>query len=235
MGFINNLLPIIKKSKLKLIEKRHEIGDIYSFLFEKPANVTWNAGQHGIFTITSQKIEKATRPFSISSSQEENYIMITTHIPTRPSAFKQALFDMKPGMEIAMRGPVGGLFKPKRSPRLFIAGGIGITPYRPILVELAKNNELSRDEHCLIYVDRHNEFLFTKEFESMQTSSTFLVQYMNDREAIRLPLQEYIERHANHATYYIVGSKSFLETTEEQLRSFGIHKSNIRKDRFLGY
>ncbi len=235
MGFIKNLLPIFRTSKLKMIEKRHEIGDMYSFVFEKPENVSWNAGQHGIFTITSQRIEKATRPFSISSSQDESFIMITTHIPARPSAFKQALFEMKFGMTISMRGPVGGLFQPKLSSRLFIAGGIGITPYRAILVELAKNNELNRDEHRLIYVDRHKEFLYTKEFESMQTSSTFLVQYVNDRDAMRLPLQEFIERHANYATYYIVGSKSFLESTEEQLRSLGIHKSNIRKDRFLGY
>lgn len=235
MGFIRNLLPILRTSQLKLIEKRQEIGDMYSFLFEKPANVGWIAGQHGIFTITTQKIERATRPFSISSSQDENVIMITTHITTAPSAFKQALFDMKPGMEIAMRGPVGGLFKSKPAPRLFIAGGIGITPYRAILVELAKSNELSRHEHSLIYVDRHEEFLYTKDFETIQANSKFIVRYANDREAMRLPMQAFIDRHANHAMYYIVGSKSFLETTEEQLHTFGIHKTNIRKDRFLGY
>lgn len=44
-----SILSLFKNNEIKLIEKRKEFSDKYSFSFESKSPLNWKAGQHGIF------------------------------------------------------------------------------------------------------------------------------------------------------------------------------------------
>ena len=52
MGFLQDAINVFKKRELSFIESHKVADDIYTFIFEKEQVLTWEAGQHGLFTIT---------------------------------------------------------------------------------------------------------------------------------------------------------------------------------------
>src|SRR5690625_4134559 len=106
MSLIKDAIGIFNKRDLIFVEKMKQFNNIYTFIFEKDHDVTWEAGQHGLFHITHKKIKNSTRPFTISSFPSENKINITTKIGENPSDYKKELLQLKQGMKIKMNGPV---------------------------------------------------------------------------------------------------------------------------------
>ncbi|MGC2288379.1 MAG: FAD-dependent oxidoreductase, partial [Thermoplasmata archaeon] len=71
----------------------------------------------------------AVRTFSMSSSPSETgHIAVTCKISDTP--FKQALARLQPGDTVEVIGPLGSFLLDGGRPSVFLAGGIGITPFR---------------------------------------------------------------------------------------------------------
>ena len=113
MSFIKDALAIFKKRELLFLESSKESEDVYSFLFEKDKELSWKAGQHGLFSITHKKIKNPTRPFTVASASTENIVKLTMKMNDNPSEFKQAMLELKQGMKISMAGPVGSFYLKK--------------------------------------------------------------------------------------------------------------------------
>src|SRR5574337_1206663 len=125
-------------SKLKAREKVAE--RTMAFFFEKPAPWTFKAGQFIDVTLIDPPdtdAEGNTRGFSVASAPQEPDIMVTTRL--RDSAFKRGLQSVPMGTEVKAEGPFGnlGLHNNPARPAVFLAGGIGITPFRSIVVRAA--------------------------------------------------------------------------------------------------
>ena len=108
-----------------------------SFRFANPADWSYRAGQFVDITLLDPletDAEGNTRGFSISTAPREDVIAITTRL--RDTAFKRVLQQVPPGTEVKIEGSFGdlGLHHADR-PAVLLAGGIGITPFRSILVE----------------------------------------------------------------------------------------------------
>ncbi|MCI4335923.1 MAG: hypothetical protein L3K17_01820 [Thermoplasmata archaeon] len=74
----------------------------------------------------------AVRTFSLSSSPSEpGMIAVTCKISDTP--FKQALSRLHPGETAVVVGPLGHFLLDVGRPTVFLAGGIGITPFRGML------------------------------------------------------------------------------------------------------
>ncbi|KAB3530777.1 FAD-dependent oxidoreductase [Alkaliphilus pronyensis] len=235
MILLKDILPIFKKHDIYLKEKHKEVGDIYTFIFETEKQIKWKAGQHGVFTISHKKINKATRAFSIASIPSEGHIKISMKISEKPSEFKEAILNLKPGMKMSMRGPIGSFYTEKNNPLLFIAGGIGITPYRALIRNLITSPaELSKDVE-LLYMDSRDEFIYREDFDKAAKESLIKVNYLNKRESLSEKIEGFIDKHGNEAEYFIVGSKAMINSMEAILKDKGIKKKNIKKDTFIGY
>ena len=115
-----------------------------SFRFAKPADWTYRAGQFVDITLLDPPetdAEGNTRGFSISSAPSEDVIMITTRL--RDTAFKRVLQTMPIGTAVKIEGPFGDLrLHHADRPAVVLTGGIGITPFRSILVETIRNGDL---------------------------------------------------------------------------------------------
>ena len=115
-----------------------------AFRFAKPADWTYRAGQFVDITLLDPPetdAEGNTRGFSISSAPHEDVIMITTRL--RDTAFKRVLRTMPIGTPVKIEGPFGDLrLHHAARPAVVLTGGIGITPFRSILIETIRNGGL---------------------------------------------------------------------------------------------
>jgi ferredoxin-NADP reductase len=235
MGFFQDMLAVFKKRELPLIESYKESEDVYTFLFEKEKDLTWKAGQHGLFTITHKKIKNATRPFSIASSPTENVVRITMKINDNPSDFKKAMLELKKGMIITMSGPVGPFHLKDNSPSLLIAGGIGITPFRSILKQIESDGSQNEKPIHLLYLDSKKSYLFKEELDETANNISLTVTYLDSKESLHQEINKYANLYKNDGKFFIAGPKSMVETVLGYLQNNNISKRNIKKDSFFGY
>lgn len=237
MGFLqDNLLPFFKKSQLAFVESYKEAEDVYTFLFEKEKELTWKPGQYGLFSITHKKIKNGTRPLSVASAPSENVVRITTTIKEQPSEFKTALLELKKGMSVVMRGPVGPFYlNDQRSPSLLIAGGIGITPFRSLIKQLEAERGGDKDPISLLYLDSNESYLYKEELDAIASRIPIKITYLASRDDLHQEIDAFTSSHRNDGHYYMAGPKAMVESMSSYLQTKQVPKQRIKKDAFFGY
>lgn len=156
------------KSNLKIeLIKRYRIkNDYYCFDFKKPINFSFIEGQYSIFGLIDKDIKgRNQRAFSIASTNEEPFIRFSTKIVDSPSDYKNILLQMSIGEQLFLTIPQGIFVLEEDYDGIFIAGGIGITPIRSILLSKKRNKNLRND--VLIYSELERCYPFTYELEKL--------------------------------------------------------------------
>ena len=235
MSFFQDALSIFKKRDLIFLESYKESEDVYTFLFEKEEDLTWKAGQHGLFSITHKKIKNSTKPFTLASAPTEKVVKITTRISDDPSDFKKAMLELKPGMKISMSGPVGSFYLKDNSPTLLIAGGIGITPFRSMVKQLEMEGNNTENQIHLLYMDSNKSYLYKDELDEIANNTSIRVTYLDSREDLHQEIDKFSGLYKNDGKYFIAGPKSMVGSISSYLQDNDISKRNIKKDVFFGY
>ncbi|MBM3704993.1 MAG: FAD-dependent oxidoreductase [Actinobacteria bacterium] len=225
---------------LTLIEKIQRSSDCFSFLFKPEGPVSWKAGQFMQFILEHENPDdRGTRRFfSISSAPFEANIMITTRFAgEKSSTFKKALAGLEKNDTIAALPPQGEFIVEDFSKSIvFVAGGIGITPVRSIILDLDHKKELSGMQIYLLYSNKNSEILFKDEFDLIaSTSSSFKVRYIIDPEKCSIELLKVAVPYFSEKTYYISGPPGMVKAIEEGLLKESISRDNIKLDYFPGY
>jgi ferredoxin-NADP reductase len=223
------LLDLLWPLKLEYLGKRHEAGDVYTFTLRPERPTIWKAGQYLDYRLGFGLI----RHFTIASAPSEKVINITTRIFEKPSKFKEQLLDLKKGQIIRSRNIRGKLCidSPKHS-YLLIAGGIGITPYRAILWDLAAKNLKTRA--TLIYLNTSTEIPFKKELDAIvKANPSISVYYYTGNE---IPDPTFLSSFkAKTSDFFISGPPKMVEHYVRVLRKLDIPYRKIKTDSFLGY
>jgi predicted ferric reductase len=235
MSFFQDTLSIFKKRDLLFLESYKESEGVYTFLFKKEKDLTWKAGQHGLFSITHKKIKNSTKPFTVASAPTENVVRLTMRIGENPSDFKKAMLELKQGMKVKMSGPVGSFYLKNNKPSLLIAGGIGITPFRSILKQVEAEWNGVEKQINLLYMDSKKSYLFKNEMEEMANKTSISVTYLNSRENLHQEIDKFSTLNKNNSNYFIAGSKSMVDSISTNLQDHNVLKRNIKKDAFYGY
>ncbi|MFH5780062.1 FAD-dependent oxidoreductase [Heyndrickxia oleronia] len=235
MSFLKDTLSIFKKRELSFLKCHKESENVYTFLFEKDSDLSWKAGQHGLFNIIHRKIKNPTRPFTLAAAPSENIVRITIKIDENPSEFKYAMLELKQGMKISMSGPVGGFYLKENIPSLLIAGGIGITPFRSILKQLEEEEDSIRKPIHLLYMDSKKSFLFKEELNAIANHPSISVTYLDSRDGLYQEIEKFTSLYNNNSKYFIAGPISMVNSIASYLQNNGIPKRNIKKDVFYGY
>ena len=235
-------------SKLK---DRKEVAErTIAFRFEKPSGWTFKAGQFIDMTLldpSETDSEGNTRGFSIASGPHEEMLMVATHM--RDTAFKRVLKTMPIGTAVKIEGPSGDLTLPNNSKRAvaLLAGGIGITPFRSMLVRAAKEKLPHRI--FLFYSNRRPEDApFLEELQTLERANPNykLIASMTEMKKSQRPWdgetglinQEMLTRHLKGAgtpIYYIAGPPAMVKGLHEMLNKAGVDDDDIRAEEFAGY
>lgn len=235
MSFFQDIVSIFKKRDIPFIGKVKESDDVYTFHFKKPEDITWRAGQHGLFQITHKKIKNSTVPFTVAAAPGEKVIKITTRIGNNPSDFKKSLLALEEGMTVRMSGPVGSFYLKESSPSLFIAGGIGITPFRSMLKQIEAEDGVDGKQIKLLYMDSNQSYLFKDELDEIAEHTSVNVTYLDSRDGLYQEINQFMNVNKDHGRYFIAGPKSMVDSISGYLQNNRISKRNIKKDAFFGY
>jgi glycine betaine catabolism B len=139
----------VESSDYKLILKERQVlegTDILSLKFSKQAEdnriFDYVAGQFAFFDIGNvyDDPKGPIRHFTLASSPTEEFILISTRI--RDSPYKKKLDTLQIGTTVKMRGPQGKftLHKDHSKPAIFLSGGIGVTPFRSMIIYATDKN-----------------------------------------------------------------------------------------------
>lgn len=213
----------------KLIRSYDEVANIRTFVFDN-SGVTWQAGQYQTWELPGvEGDEKAKkRFFTIASAPSEAELHISTRISD--SAFKQALSALRPGDIIEAHDIEGDFTWDGDEPVVFVAGGIGVTPYRSMLIERAAAGK-ALNAH-LLYFGRDDNFAFRGEFDRLaEEHSELKIDYIVG-ESISA---DNILAHAPEATaqtVYISGPEAMVDAVSEDLSARG---AVLKQDWFPGY
>lgn len=219
--------------KLKLIDKIEQVSGVSSFILESPKEINWLAGQYMSFNLPHKNVDSEgdIRYFTISNAPAEKNIAFTTRITN--SSFKRALAGLPIGSEIDAEDPEGNFTLPTdRDNVVFIAGGIGITPFRSILVEASCAGKMKNIE--LIYANRDKNVIFSDLLNGIAANfSALKINYIFDPKRIdKTLLKKYL---SPKKYYYISGPEPMVKSIAILLQELGINKKWIVEDFFPGY
>ena len=236
--------------RIRLKERRSETADVVSFIFDLGGQqLKYRPGQilHYELDALAFPDERGNRRhFTISSSPtEEGVVMFTTKI--RGSAFKETLRQAPIGYELTCKSPEGEFVLQEGETRLrhvFIAGGIGVTPYRSILRYSADMNEPLNV--LMLYFNRSSaDIVFRRELEGIaQKMPTFsLVNVLTEPEegwkGQQGKLDEEVLRKCvpdpGGVCFWVSGPPGMVSGCRELLEQIGVKDQSIRTDRFMGY
>ena len=219
-----------------------------SFRFRKPADWSYRAGQSVDMTLLDPPetdAEGNLRAFTISSAPLEHVIQITTRL--RDTAFKRVLQQAPLGTEVKIEGPFGDfrLHNADR-PAVLLAGGIGVTPFRSILVQT--NGSLPYRVVLFVANRRPEDTAFATELRALEQKDP-LFSYVPTMTGMAGSTEAWdgeeghldaamLARHLGavaNPIYYIAGPAGMVAALRAMLVASAVDEDDIRTEEFTGY
>lgn len=233
------------------LERRETVAEgTMAFRFTRPAGFEFRSGQSMLLSLIAPPEtddEGDSRTFTIASAPHEPELMIATRM--RDTAFKRVLKTLPQGTALTIDGPDGFMVLDDDASRpvVFLAGGIGITPFRSMALHAAH----ARLPHriLLIYGNRRPEdaaFLDELQDAERRNPNFRLVALMSEPEKSARPWsgetgfirRELLERHVadpKAALYYFAGPPAMTAAMHKLLDELGIGEASMRYEEFYGY
>lgn len=211
--------------KIAFTKRVHEYDDVYSFFFDA-TGVKYRAGQYthlrvgGALDIFSGSI----REMSFASAPGDPELMFSMHVGSK-SKFKEKMSALRPNDTISLFGTGAHIKLPESGAGrlVFIAGGVGMTPFRSMILEAHRTRNHSM---TLIQVQR-GDFLYRKELEPI----------VSDYNAVRPEafvdaMQNVVRGHSGRSIFYVCGSDRLITSVVEILNEAGVEKTCIQIEKY---
>ena len=221
-----------------------------AFHFEKPTGFDFKPGQSADLTLLNPPetdFEGNVRTFSIASAPFEEQLTFATRM--RDTAFKRSLKKMPLGAVVKMDSVIGSftLHKNSAKPAVFLAGGIGITPFSSI-VRQADHDRAPHTLHLFYSNRRPEEAPFVEVLQNLEkTNPQFrFIATMTEMprskktwngETGRIN-QEMLSKYLNDLRgpiYYVAGPPAMVSGLRKMLVASGVDEDDIRTEEFSGY
>lgn len=252
---LGNIFSYIVGSKQKLMltlkEKKMIVPGIYEFVFTPDQKLEFAPGQYLEWTLPHAKADSRgnRRYFTIASSPTEDEIKLGVRINEKESSsFKKALLRMQNGEGMVASQLSGDFTMPQDEKKklVFIAGGIGITPFRSMIKYLLDKNQ-KRDITLFYSTLDPNSCAYTPLFEeATQKISLKNICVISDKTKVPEKwagesgyitadmIQKRIPNFAEHM-FYLSGPNAMVENYKKLLVSMKVPKKNIETDYFPGF
>lgn len=219
---------------IKKIRKLDDDVNEYTFKFIEPERVDYRPGQFILVKI--QDNPRMFRAYSISSCNKDGTELSVT-IKKMPGGYGTGIIfnTFKEGDLVELNGPMGvRLVVNKNAGKiLFVAGGIGITPFVPMAGDMVRNSNGAKDIKLIYGVNKVKEFIYDDHFTKLEAESNkfqYIKMVASDHswsgkkgfvtDAMKeMDLKEY--------KIYMCGPKPMINATLKVLREAGVEEEDI--------
>ena len=237
------------KLTLRLKEKNRLTPDTYEFVFAAPRKIKFSPGQYMEWTLGHQDPDSRgnRRYFTLASSPTEQNLRLGVKFYNESSTYKKALLAMKGNTEITA-SQIAGDFTLPLDPNqkcVFLAGGIGITPFRSMIKYMLDTHQ--RRTITLVYAAKNiDELIYKDVFDRAEKELGIKVIYtLTDTKNIPASWQGSVGRITpemltklmpgnRNALFYLSGSRAMVSSFKNALRKLELPDSRIITDYFAG-
>ncbi len=232
--------------KLKEIKKVSENSFLY--IFSRPKNLNFKAGQYleAVLPHKEQDSRGVSRYFSLASSPTEKDLAFLIKMENKKSSFKEKLKNMKKE-DILFAKNISGDFILKKNEKkeiVFVAGGVGITPFFSMIKYIIDKKQESQIK-LFLCAQNHNSITNISLLKKWQKENKNLkIIYVLDEKTDLLNckkgrLNKKILDEENvsfkDSIFYISGPTAMVKSVESLLRNSQTPKENIKTDYFPGF
>ena len=230
-----------KRIFLKLVEKKDIGVNTFEFIFEPDQKVKFISGQYGELTVPHKSPDNRgmRRYFTIASAPQDKYVkfgirFVDKNSSAVSSSFKTTLMNLKEGETILLNSISGEFILPKTKDEniVFIAGGIGITPF----MSYVRSEQMQKEKRKMTLFNLNKteldisckEELRMCEYDGVKIVNVVGVYLTEETIKANVDVKE-------NNKYYISGPVKMVEMYEDMLLKMGIPRSKIMTDYFPGY
>ncbi len=250
---IGNLFSYLVGSQKRLVlslEQKIPTGtDTWDFLFSKNEDFGYQPGQYLEWTLPGEQADSRgnRRYFTLASSPTESHFRLGVKTYQPASTFKQKMLAMRTGDTITASQLAGDFTLPgdQKEKLVFIAGGIGITPFRSMIKYLLDSGQ--KRPIVLLYANKTaDEILYREVFSEAESTGIKTVYTLTDtnglpdnwngrtgrinEQMIKEEVPDYRER-----LFYLSGPRFMVTGFEEVLKRMGVSRGKIKVDYFPGF
>lgn len=249
-----NIFSFLLSPKTKIIlyikDKIQVAPDIVEFLFVPRTKLNFIAGQYMEWTLPHPHPDSRgnRRYFTIASSPTEDILRLGIKFYPGGSSFKNTMLKMDNKIPVVASGISGDFTLPKDKTKklVFIAGGIGITPFRSI-IKFMLDKDIPKQITLFYSNKEHNEIMYKDVFDEAERKLGIKTFYtLTDINKIPVGwrgltgrvnasmIQEKVPDYKERL-YYLSGPHAMVVAYEKVLETLGIRKNQIKTDFFPGF
>lgn len=237
LAFLYKILiyPNTKIAKYEIIEVSQSLDIVSVMAKAKTAKLSFVPGQFGFVSFKSPGLSSEPHPFSFSSSPAEETVRFsikmlgdfTLHVPR-----------VKVGDTLFIKGPYGRFGHSvinSKNRQIWIAGGIGITPFLSLLRHISIND--SKQSIVLFYsYGRKEEAIFDKEINDLIYMNENIVYvpwctYEKGRVSVD-KMKAYLDSEPSNYIYHLCGPAPMMSSITKNLIHQGVDEENIYFEEF---
>lgn len=235
---------------IELVKRETVAEATMAFRFARPSGFQFTAGQCADLTLVhpaETDAEGDTRTFSIASPPFEDELLFATRM--RNTAFKRTLGTAAVGTRLRIGEPMGSfvLHRNTAKPGVFLAGGIGITPFLSIIRQAVRDK--SGHRLYLFHANRRPEdaayldilqaaAASDPNFRFIPTMTGMAKSHMAWTGETGRITREMLARYLptlRGPIYYVAGPPAMAAATRQMLAQAGVDEDDIRSEEFGGY
>ena len=187
-------------------------------------------GQFIFIKFLSDGVSSEPHPFSISSASQEKNIKITVKFL---GDFTSKLGNVKVGMKAKVEGPFGEFFENRKNKKeIWLAGGVGITPF----LSMAKSlNNIENDIYLFYCLNDATEAVSLGELKiaTIKNSKFHLITwYSKEQGRISADGISKLTNGIADKDIYLCGPPPFMKALVDQFITNGVDKNNINFEEF---
>ncbi len=191
------------------------------------------AGQFLFVHFPGDRTLNESHPFTISSAPQEDVLRLT--VKASGDFTRALLSNLHPGMDAVVEGAHGMFdYKTGGEKQIWIAGGIGLTPFLSFLRDMDGN--LNHDVDFYYTVRHKDEALFLDEIEAaMKKNSRLKVHIRFSATDGSLTVEEVVKRAGGDViahSIYMCGPLAMVQAFEDKFLALGVPAKNIHYEEF---
>lgn len=214
--------------KVKILMTEFVTHDVKRFIVEKPKGYEFLPGQATLLSIPRPRWEKEFREFTFTSTNQDRVLEFTIKEYSDHDGVTKQIHTLEPGDDIVLHSPFGTIQYKGRG--VFLAGGVGITPFIAILRHLRKTNQLKGN--TLFFSNKETkDIILEKELRHMFGDQLILTLTRDDADGYehgRID-RAMIEKHVKdlNQKFYICGPDPFVLDLKNTLEKMGVKEEDI--------